>query len=186
MLYLYYCDSGRKHMFCENVTHGPKVWHAEFLRHQPLGTNDSLLIGNVKKFPKLTYTLSVLQCWTATDIKTGWWQGKSQDFFVTSTARRQKPTREENQHCCYCCYYNTWRFVMFSVITNIYNKKTKGPTLMELFAATWKQKKFSWQLEMFDVCTTGDTAHINTIFVLATHARQHGCIDIHCCKNPCL
>jgi hypothetical protein len=25
---------------------------------------------------------------------------------------------------------------MFSVITNIYNKKTKGPTLMELFIAT--------------------------------------------------
>jgi hypothetical protein len=31
---------------------------------------------------------------------------------------------------------------MFSVITNIYNKKTKGPTLMELFAATGKLKKF--------------------------------------------
>jgi hypothetical protein len=27
---------------------------------------------------------------------------------------------------------------MFSVITNIYNKKTKGPTLMELFTATGK------------------------------------------------
>ena len=25
---------------------------------------------------------------------------------------------------------------MFSVITNTYNKKTKGPTLMELFTAT--------------------------------------------------
>ena len=30
----------------------------------------------------------------------------------------------------------TGRFIMFSVITNIYNKKTKGPTLMELFTAT--------------------------------------------------
>ena len=30
---------------------------------------------------------------------------------------------------------------MFSVITNIYNKKTKGPTLMELFTATGKLKK---------------------------------------------
>jgi hypothetical protein len=28
------------------------------------------------------------------------------------------------------------RFIIFSVITNIYNKKTKGPTLMELFTAT--------------------------------------------------
>jgi len=25
----------------------------------------------------------------------------------------------------------TGRFIMFSVITNMYNKKTKGPTLME-------------------------------------------------------
>jgi len=31
---------------------------------------------------------------------------------------------------------------MYSVITNIYNKKTKGPTLMELFTATGKLKKF--------------------------------------------
>jgi len=31
---------------------------------------------------------------------------------------------------------------MFSLITNIYNKKTKGPTLMEFFAATGKLKKF--------------------------------------------
>jgi hypothetical protein len=43
---------------------------------------------------------------------------------------------------------------MFSVITNIYvyNKKTKGPTLMELFTATGTLKNVSWQLEMFD-CT---------------------------------
>ena len=31
---------------------------------------------------------------------------------------------------------------MFSVITNIYNMKTKGPTLMEFFTATEKLKKF--------------------------------------------
>ena len=37
---------------------------------------------------------------------------------------------------------NTGRIVMFSVITNIYNKKTKGPTLMEFFTATGKLKKF--------------------------------------------
>jgi hypothetical protein len=29
----------------------------------------------------------------------------------------------------------------FSVITNIYDMKTKGPTLMELFTATGKLKK---------------------------------------------
>jgi hypothetical protein len=65
---------------------------------------------------------------------------------------------------------------MFSVITNIYNKKIKGPTLMELFTATGKLKKVSfWQLEMFDACTTGDMAHNDTIFKLLPHARQHGC-----------
>jgi hypothetical protein len=64
----------------------------------------------------------------------------------------------------------TGRVIMFSVITKIYKKKTKGPTLMELFTATGKLKKFFWQLEMFDVCTTGDTAHIDTIFKFLPHA----------------
>jgi len=31
---------------------------------------------------------------------------------------------------------------MLSMITNIYNKKAKGPALMELFTATGKLKKF--------------------------------------------
>jgi hypothetical protein len=31
---------------------------------------------------------------------------------------------------------------MFSVISNIYNKKTKGPTLMEFFTTTEKLKNF--------------------------------------------
>jgi hypothetical protein len=35
---------------------------------------------------------------------------------------------------------------MFSVITHIYNKKIKGPTLTELFTATGKLKRFFWQL----------------------------------------
>ena len=33
-------------------------------------------------------------------------------------------------------------FIMFSVITNIYNKKINGPTLMELFTATGKLISF--------------------------------------------
>jgi len=37
---------------------------------------------------------------------------------------------------------DTGRFIMFSVITNIYNKKTKGPNLMEFFTATGKLEKF--------------------------------------------
>ena len=81
---------------------------------------------------------------------------------------------------CTTFEYNTGRFIMFSVITNIYNKKTKGSTLMELF-------KDTGQLEIFDVCTTGNTAHIDTIFTFLPHTRQHGCLDIlHCRNDPCL
>ena len=48
---------------------------------------------------------------------------------------------------------------MFSVITNIYNNKTKGPTLMEFFTATGKLKKFF-------LLTTRD--------VRCVHHRWHG------------
>ena len=44
---------------------------------------------------------------------------------------------------------------MFSVIANLYNKKTKGPTLMELFTATGKQLKYR-----IDVCRVTRGAHI--------------------------
>jgi hypothetical protein len=67
---------------------------------------------------------------------------------------------------------------MFSVITNIYSKETKGPTLMVFFTATGKLKKVC-QLEMLDVCTTGDTAHIDTIFKFLPHTRQPKC-TVHC------
>jgi hypothetical protein len=51
---------------------------------------------------------------------------------------------------------------MLSVITNIYNKKIKGPTLMEMFTATVKQSKcvhHGWQ-----------GTHRCNIQVLAKHA----------------
>ena len=53
---------------------------------------------------------------------------------------------------------------MFSMITNIYNKKTKGPALMELFTATVSFFGGRGQLEVFDVCTTGDTAHYSSSY----------------------
>ena len=55
---------------------------------------------------------------------------------------------------------------MFSVITNTCNKKTKGPTLVEFSTATGELNFFFFfeQLEKYDVCTTGDTAHIGTVF----------------------
>ena len=40
---------------------------------------------------------------------------------------------------------------MFPVITNIYNKKTIGPILMELFTATGILKKFFFFLTTIDV-----------------------------------
>jgi hypothetical protein len=43
---------------------------------------------------------------------------------------------------CFSKAHNTGRFIVFSVIANIYNKKTEGLTLMELFTATGKLKKF--------------------------------------------
>jgi len=40
---------------------------------------------------------------------------------------------------------------------------------------------------MFDVCTTSDTAHIDTIAKFLPHTRQHACIDIlHFYNDPCL
>jgi hypothetical protein len=45
-------------------------------------------------------------------------------------------------HCSSVVLNCTGCFVMFSMITNTYNKKTKGPTLMELYTATGKLKKF--------------------------------------------
>ena len=59
--------------------------------------------------------------------------------------------------------YSTGRFIMFSVITNIYKKRTIGPTLMELFTAKGKLKRFFWQLEIFDVCLVTHGAHIENL-----------------------
>jgi hypothetical protein len=63
---------------------------------------------------------------------------------TTKTARPLPESHETSQRMTpYLSKVNyTGRFIMFSVITNIYNKKTKGPTLMELFTSTGKLKKF--------------------------------------------
>ena len=54
---------------------------------------------------------------------------------------------------------NTGRFIMFSVITNIYNKKAKGPTVMELFTATGKLKK----LNIISMCAVSPLVHTSNI-----------------------
>ena len=48
---------------------------------------------------------------------------------------------------------------------------------------TFEDVVFFLQLTMFDVCTTGDTAHIDTILKFLPHTRQHGCTDILHCYN---
>ena len=64
---------------------------------------------------------------------------------------------------------------MSCVITNIYNKKTKGPTLMELFTATRKLKKVfdNWRCSM---CAPRVTRHTSIRYSsFMPHTRQHGC-----------
>jgi hypothetical protein len=49
-----------------------------------------------------------------------------------------------------------------------------------------KINNFFWQLEMFDLCTTGDTSHVDKIFKFLPHTRQHGRIHtlIHTLASP--
>ena len=74
----------------------------------------------------------------------------------------------------YIYIYRTFHNVIHNY--NIYNKKTKGSTLMELFTVRGKLKKFFLQLENFDVSTTGDMAHIDMIFRFLPHTRQLMCV----------
>jgi hypothetical protein len=64
---------------------------------------------------------------------------------------------------------STGYFVMFSVITNIYNKKTKGPTLMELFTATSEKFFFLTTRGVRCVHHGWYGTHRYDIQVLATH-----------------
>jgi hypothetical protein len=60
---------------------------------------------------------------------------------------------------------------MLSVITNIYNEKTKGPTVMELSTATRKLKRFFLIIRDVRCVHHGlHGTHRYDIQVLATHA----------------
>ena len=50
---------------------------------------------------------------------------------------------------------------MFSVITNIYNKKTNGPNLMEFFTATGKLKKF-----IYTGCPRRNVPNFGRVFLM--------------------
>jgi hypothetical protein len=65
---------------------------------------------------------------------------------------------------------HTVRFIMFSVFTNIYNKKTKGPTLIDLFTATGKLKQLVLtNIDIRYVHHGWHGTHRYDIQVLATH-----------------
>jgi hypothetical protein len=66
---------------------------------------------------------------------------------------------------------STGHFIMFSVITNIYNKQTKGPTLMELFTATGKLERYFFTTRNVRcIHHEWHGTHRYDIQVLATHA----------------
>jgi hypothetical protein len=59
---------------------------------------------------------------------------------------------------------------MFSVITNVHNKKTKRPTLMELFTATGKLK-FFFDNSRFFICSPRVTRHTAIRYSSSCHTR---------------
>ena len=59
---------------------------------------------------------------------------------------------------------------MFSVITDIYNKKTKGPTLMELFTVTGKLK-FFFDNYRCSMCAPRVTRHTSIRYSSSCHTR---------------
>ena len=72
--------------------------------------------------------------------------------------------------------HSTGRFIMFSVITNIYNKKTKRPTLMELFTATGKLKKvFFFDNWRCSICVSRVTRHTPNISSCKKKLFQFSC-----------
>ena len=118
-------------------------------------------------------TCSMLSRWSA--ILELSYCARSLHFIIVSqlTTIILHPTRIHPflQRSIFPCLTYTGHFIMFCVITNIYNKKTKRPTLMEFFTATGKLKKF--------FLTTRDVrcvhhgwrgTHRYNIQVAATHA----------------
>jgi hypothetical protein len=64
---------------------------------------------------------------------------------------------------------------MFSMITNIYSKKTKGPTLMELFTATVKLKKVFFDNYRCSMCAPWVTRHTSIWYSSCCHMHISVC-----------
>jgi hypothetical protein len=125
--------------------------------------------------------------WSSRCVLYGQYSLRSVKLLVYSVIQNSQRIRSVNKWRV--VYDYTGRFIMFPVITNIYNKKTKGPTSMELSTTTRKLKKFfcdNWRCSM---CAQRVTRHTSIRYSSSchTHTRQHGCIDIlHYCNYPCL
>ena len=99
---------------------------------------------------------------------------------------------------CVCVYIHTYTythtyiyiglFIMFYVITNICNKKTKRTYLNGIVHSHRKTEKSFFDNWICLMCPPRVThTHTDTILKFLPHTRQHGCIDIlHSCNDPCL
>ena len=78
-------------------------------------------------------------------------------------------------HFSVCCSHliYTGRFITFIVITNIYNKKTKGPNLMEQFTTTRKVKTFFFFFDnqRYLMCAPRVTRHKSIRYSSCCHTR---------------
>ena len=86
----------------------------------------------------------------------------------------QNPERKETHKTVFNTN-NTGRFIMFSVITNIYNKKSKGPTLMELFTDTGKLKTFLFDNQRCSICAPRVIRHTSIRYSSCCHTRVNIC-----------
>ena len=80
-----------------------------------------------------------------------------------------EPQINRDIHKAITLHRYTGRFIMFSVITNIYNKKTKLPTLMELFTATGKL--FFFDNQRCSMCALRVTRHTSIRYSSSCYTR---------------
>ena len=66
---------------------------------------------------------------------------------------------------------------MFSAITKINNKKTKGPTLMKSFTATRKLNIFLFDNWICSMCAPRVTRHTSIGYSSCCHKRVNMCIS---------
>ena len=95
---------------------------------------------------------------------------------------------------CHQCFF-LWltlvkvSYILWRIISKVYRalhnvlrdytylqQENQRTYLNGIFHSHRKSEIYILHLEMFYMCTTGDTAHIDTIFKFLPRTRQHGCI----------